>query len=208
MKRTLKTLATASMAIAAVSSVGCAMNRADRPGLEDRYHNVVDPCWPQRYNSVARDEVLAPFAAQATNGEIIAHTLWNYHFENGSDKLTPAGVEALDVIIHKRPAPDGNVYLQTSRDIPYDQDKADKFKSDRAALDNKRIASIQKYLSVQSAAKGTNFNVTLVDPSDPAFYARYPVNAITQLPSRYVPTLGGGAGGGGSGGGGGGGGGR
>lgn len=202
MNRILKSLATTSMAVAAVSSVGCAMNRADRPGLEDRYHNVVDPCWPQRYSSVARDEVLAPFATQAANGEIIAHTMWNYHFENGSDKLTPAGVEALDTMIHKRPAPDGNVYLQTSRDIPYDQDKADKFAGDRAALDTKRTAAIQKYLSVQAAAKGTNFNVTVVDPADPAFYARYPVSAITQLPGQYRASLGGGAGASGGGGGG------
>jgi hypothetical protein len=204
MTRTLKSLAAASMAVAAVSSVGCGINRAERPGLEDRYHNVVDPCWPQRYSSVARDEVLAPFATQAENGSVIAHTVWNYHFENGSDKLTPAGVEALDTMIRQRPAPDGNVYLQTARDIAYEQDKADKFAADRGALDAKRIAAVQKYLSVQPAAKSTTFNVAVVDPADPAFYARYPVNAIQQLPGQYRPTLnsgGGGAGGGGQGGG-------
>lgn len=193
MKTMMRMAAVATLAVAGISAIGCQSTR-----MQDATDHCVDPCWPQRYNAVAREEVLAPFATQVANGEIIAQTIWNYHFETASDKLTPAGIESLDTIVRKRPSPDASVFVQTARDIPYDAAKADQFAADRAALDAKRIASVKKYLSVQAAAKGTNFTVVALDPADPAFYARYPGNAIQQLPGQYRPTLnmGGGMGGG------------
>ena len=193
---TVRTGVAAALAALGISALGCHSTH-DRTSLEDRYDNVVDPCWPQRYSSQARDEVIAPFATQAANGEIIAQTIWNYHFETTTDKLTPSGVEALDTIVRKRPGPNGMVYIQTARDIAWETEKADRFAADRAALDSKRIAAVQKYLASQSAAKGTAFNVVALDPADPAFYARYSGNAIQQLPSQYRATLSGGGGGGG-----------
>ena len=188
MKTTMRTGAAVALTALGISALGCHSTH-ERTSLSDRYDNVVDPCWPQRYNSQARDEVIAPFAAQAANGEIISQTIWNYHFETTSEKLTPAGVEALDTIVRKRPSPDGSVFVQTARDIAWDADKADRFAADRAALDAKRIATVQKYLAAQAAAKGTTFTVVALDPADPAFYARYPGNAIQQLPGQYRPTL-------------------
>jgi hypothetical protein len=196
MKTTMRMAAVATFAVAGMASTGCRSTM-----VQDATDHCVDPCWPERYSAVAREEVLAPFATQVSNGEIISQTIWNYHFETASDKLTPAGIESLDVIVKKRPSPNASVFVQTAHDISYDAAKADQFAADRAALDAKRIESIKKYLSVQAAAKGTNFTVLALDPSDPAFYARYPGNAIQQLPGQYRPTLNmGGGGGGGAGG--------
>jgi len=44
------------------------------------YRDIVDPCWPERYNAVARHSVNDTFDAQALNGHILDQTLWNYHF--------------------------------------------------------------------------------------------------------------------------------
>jgi hypothetical protein len=202
MTTTMRAMAAGALTTLALAGVGCQSSGRDRQTLGDRYANYVDPCWPERYSTVAREQTLAPFATQAANGEIIAQTIWNYHFEAASDKLAPSGVEALDMIVRKRPSPDAAVYVQTARDLAYEHDKADKLAADRAALDAKRVAQVQKYLSAQAAAKGTTFNVVTLDPADPAFYARYPGNAIQQLPARFTPTLNSGGGGGGGGGGG------
>ena len=56
-----------------------------------RYHDVVDPCYPVRYSYMARQEVCAGLAPQVNNGHVLDQTIWNYHFELGSDKLTPGG---------------------------------------------------------------------------------------------------------------------
>lgn len=202
MSGSMRWMAAAALTVIGITSVGCMHARHERPGLEARYHDYVDPCWPQRYSAQARGEVLAPFAVQANNGEIIAQTIWNYHFEGGTDKLTPAGIEALEVMVKKRPTPDTQIYVQTARDIAYDQAKAEETMKNRSELDAKRIAAVQKFLSVQPSTKGSTISVIAIDPSDPAFYARYPSNAINQLPSQYRATLGGGSAGGGAGGGG------
>jgi uncharacterized membrane protein YgcG len=206
MTTNLRAVTAGALTTLALAGVGCQTSGRDRATLGERYENYVDPCWPQRYSAVARDEALAPFATQAANGEIIAQTVWNYHFEAGTDRLTPSGIETLDMIVRKRPSPDAAVYVQTARDLAYEHDKADKLAADRVALDAKRINQVQKYLAAQAAAKGTTFNVVALDPADPAFYARYPGNAISQLPGRFTPFLntggsGGGASGGGAGGG-------
>lgn len=198
--KTMRTGAAAALAALGISALGC-HSTGERSGIESRYENMVDVCYPQRYNAQARDEVIAPFATQAANGEIMAQTIWNYHFEIASDKLTPAGVEALDAIVRKRPTPNANVFIQTARDIAWDNEKADKFAAERSALDAKRIAAVQKYLSAQASGRGTAFSVVALDPSDPAIYARYPSNAINQLPGQFRATMSGGGsvgGGGGS----------
>ena len=57
------------------------------------YRDVVDPCWPERYNYVARQEVNAAFAPQVQNGHVLDQTVWNYDFEEGTDRLTAGGLE-------------------------------------------------------------------------------------------------------------------
>src|SRR5579883_2135771 len=177
------------------------------PGCGERYKNFVDTCWPERYDHVARVETLAPFQVQAGNGAILDTTVWNYHFDAGSDKINPAGMERLDYMVRRRPAPPGVIYLQTTRDIAYDGANPEKYADTRRDLDQRRADAVQKYLAAQTAARPVNFEVQVIDPADPGFRSRYPVNAIISLPGVYVPSIGGAAGGGGGGGAGGGGGG-
>ena len=62
--------------------------------------------------------MLAPFAAQVNNGQVLNQTVWNWYFETGTDKLTPAGRTKLDSIAQTRPQPDGReLYLQAARDV-------------------------------------------------------------------------------------------
>jgi hypothetical protein len=190
-------LAMAAAGIAAAAS-GC------QNQLGERYHNLVDPCWPDRYNHTARLETLQPFQSQAVNGHTLEQTVWNYHFEAGTDVLSIAGLQTLDLIVKRRPSPDGRVYLQTARDIAYDATAPEKLADGRRDLDERRAKAVQKYLAAQTAARPMTFEVQVIDPSDPAISARYPGNAIQQLVGQYQATLGGGVGGGAGGGGGGG----
>ncbi len=137
---------------------------SDRPGLQARTNNAYDPCWPERYNAVARQEVLAPFAAQALNGHIMNQTLWNYHFEPGTDRLTAAGVEKLDSLVRVRPHPDTKIYLQTARDIGVNLDALDKLADSRFDLDSRRAALVQKYLAAQP--RPMPYEIYVHDPSD------------------------------------------
>ena len=53
------------------------------------YEKLVDPCWPERYNTVARQEVISSFAPQVQNGHILDQTLYNHQFEPGTEASSP-----------------------------------------------------------------------------------------------------------------------
>src|SRR5438876_1161430 len=76
----------------------------------DTYRNLVDPCYPERYEYAARQEVQAAFAPQVYNGHVLDQTVWNYHFEPGEAKLTKGGQEHLVYLARRRPCPDGTIY--------------------------------------------------------------------------------------------------
>jgi hypothetical protein len=217
MKRFWKLATTTVVAIAGLSTMGCASpERVERvrsrsEERSDRFRNAVDPSWPERYNHTTRLETLAPFQVQAQNGSYLDLTVWNYHFEPATDKLTPAGLERLDYFSRKRGTTDTTVYLQTARDVGYDPNATEKTMETRRDLDAKRSASIQKYLALQTAGRGVNYEVQVHDPADPAIPAKFASNAVNGLSGQFSGSIsGGGSGGGGggsSGGGGGGGGG-
>lgn len=133
-------------------------------GCGPRYQNVVDPCYPQRYNAMARSEVREGLDAQASNGHMLDQTMWNYHFEPGSARLTVGGIAKLEQMNRRRPHPDPKIYLQTARDIPYDPAAPQKLNQTRSALDKERIASIQKFLDSESASQAGGFEVAVHDP--------------------------------------------
>ena len=186
MNRFLKATAVAVTAAGGFGSVGC---MADGPGLQGRYANYVDPCWPQRYNVETRKEVLAPFAAHVENGRVIEQTLFTYHFEPGTDKLNSAGLEKLDYLARRRPAPDPKVFVQTSRDIGYDATAADKYTAQRAELDGKRIRAVQQYLAASLAGRPMSFDVAVIDPSDVLMNAQGPSNSARAYPLRFQAGL-------------------
>ncbi|HJT79216.1 MAG TPA: hypothetical protein VJ739_18615, partial [Gemmataceae bacterium] len=129
--------------------------------------DLIDPCWPERYESQARHEVDAATGAQVHNGHILDQTVWNWMFEPGTDKLTPAGYDHLAYLARRRPNPDPQLYLQTAQDIAYDPAAPEKFTIARCDLDAKRVAAVQKYVTTYAAGRHEDFQVAIIDPSDP-----------------------------------------
>src|SRR5437868_14705464 len=87
------------------------------------YREIVDPCWPERYNTEARLSVRETFGAQVHNGHVLDQTVWNFHFDvdpktgGPTDRLNAAGMEHLHYLARRQPTPDPNLYLQTAQDL-------------------------------------------------------------------------------------------
>lgn len=124
----------------------------------------VDPCWPQRYNAVARQEVISAFAPQVQNGHILDQTVYNYQFESGTDRLNASGMDQLDTLLRRRPMPDPRIFLATSRDLSYDPGNPEAMVDARRELDNKRAAAIQKYVAAQMSGRPMQIEVVVHDP--------------------------------------------
>ena len=56
--------------------------------------------------------------AQVHNGHVLDQTVWNSHFEPGTDHLTAGGLAHLDYLARRRPAPDTTVFLEVAKDVP------------------------------------------------------------------------------------------
>lgn len=149
--------------------------------------NLVDPCYPERYNAMARKEVREPFQAQATNGHILDQTVWNWHFERDFEtdpktgaptprptaRLSPAGRDYLTHIVRRRPCPDPKVFLQTAQDLAYDPARPDDMLKKRTDLDAKRQEAVQSFLGIQAAGRRLpyEFQVAVHDPHEVGFSA-------------------------------------
>jgi hypothetical protein len=87
------------------------------------YRDVVDPCWPERYNSMASSSVRQMHMAQAAQGHKLEQTIWNTFFETdpktgeGTSVLTDAGKETLRNLSRKEPVPDFQLWLQYPHDV-------------------------------------------------------------------------------------------
>jgi hypothetical protein len=125
-----------------------------------------DPCWPQRYNFLARQEVIEGFAEQVHNGHILDQTVWNFHFEPGGDRLTPGGLEHLKYLARRRPCPDPVVFVETAQDVAYDPAAPEKYPEGRSDLNARRTAAVQKFLTAYTAGRDVAFNVVVHDPAD------------------------------------------
>jgi hypothetical protein len=132
----------------------------------ETYRNCVDPCYPSRYEFQARQEVYEAEGPQINNGHVLDQTVWNSHFEPGTDKLTQAGLDHLAYLARRRPCPDSIVYLQTAQDLPYDQANPERLAEARVNLDNHRIQAIQNYLTAQTAGRHLTFEVVVHDPAE------------------------------------------
>lgn len=130
------------------------------------YHDLVDPCYPQRYSAAARRSVTEALGAQVNNGRVLDQTIWNYHFEPGSDRLNEGGYERLNALIQRRPAPDPVIYLQTASNTVYDPADPQKYIQERTDLDRRREAAIKNYLNARTAGSGLEFQVVCHDPPE------------------------------------------
>ena len=149
------------------------------------YRDIVDPCYPERYAYAARKEVHEIFATQVQNGHVLDQTIWNWMFYPGTDRLHPAGMEHLTYLVQRRPAPDSVVFLATAHDIAYDEKAPEKYVEARADLDKRRIRSIDKYLTAQSAGRQMTFKVEVHDPAE----TQLPGPGIMNAPVRWYGTF-------------------
>ncbi len=155
--------------LAAAAGVGCLPKKC------------VDPCYPERYNFMARQETNAAMAPQVQNGHVLDQTIWNGYFEPGTDKLSTGGLERLAYLARRRPCPDTNLYLQTAQDVVYEQAHPEKLVETRQMLDGKRIAAVQAYLAAQTAGRPMHFQILVHDPAEPSL-ASTPVNSsVTKM---------------------------
>jgi hypothetical protein len=151
------------------------------------YRDIVDPCWPERYNSLARQSVYDATNAQAANGHVLDQTVWNYFFKTGkngapTDELNAAGIEKLTFISRRRPAPDTRIFLATAQDIPGLAEKApDKAIAERIDLNNRRIAAVQKFLTVQTNGLAA-YQIEVHDPAEVGIAAQQITGSGQPLP--------------------------
>ncbi len=149
------------------------------------YRDCVDPCYPLRYNYMARQEVNAAMTPQVQNGHVLDQTVWNYYFEPGTDKLTPLGLDRLAYLARRRPCPDPNLYLQTAQDVVYDPAAPEKMAEVRQELDTKRKAAVTCFMVQQTAGRAVAFNITVHDPAEVSLSA-VPVNySVIQFYGRF-----------------------
>jgi hypothetical protein len=140
--------------VAAISGCcGC----GDKPHLSDCY----DTCWLQRYSFQADQSVNAAFGAQVNNGHILDQTVMTYEFEPGTANLTPGGVAHLECLASRRPAPDPHVFLQSALDVPYDPAAPNNSVAARQELNAKRVESIQRFLTAETAGRPVVFDVVV-----------------------------------------------
>ena len=170
------------------------------------YQNLVDPCYPERYNAQAQREVIEPLTTQVHNGHILDQTIWNWMFEANSDKLTPAGQEHLANIVRHRPTADPCVYVATAQPdeiFRYDSANPKAFEEQRKSLDTSRVKAVEAFLSAAASGRNLTFQVLVHDPAEPYAPANGIGNSVRGWYGAFTGTNGGAAGGGGGGGGGG-----
>jgi hypothetical protein len=121
---------------------------------------------PEGTHRIQSEPSSVPTSAPLSHGSVLNQTVWNSHFEAGTDRLAAAGLEHL-AYLARRPHSDPTIYLQSAKDILSDSSDPDKTASDREELDCKRKAAILNYLSAQTAGRAIDFQVFVYDPADP-----------------------------------------
>lgn len=186
MTRMFRAAAAAAVLVSGLGSVGCVHTGGREPGQAgDRYRNAVDPCYPERYQHAARQAVIAPFAQQVHNGHFLNQTVWNYHFEAGTDKLTAGGKEKLDSLARVRPSPDPKLYIQTANDLPATADVADTIVEARNELDAKRAQAIQKYLATVPTGAPVSYEVYVHNAATPGISSEFAARAYRGSANGY-----------------------
>jgi hypothetical protein len=153
------------------------------------YRDIVDPCWPVRYDSMARQSVRDMSNAQADKGHVLDQTVWNWEFEVDpktgapTERLTGAGIETLKYIARRLPCPDYQIYLQNAQDIPYVTGIApDRLVAQRSQLNERRMQAIHAFLATQVTSHGSGaYQIAIHDFAPPSLPARYTEQAEQNL---------------------------
>jgi hypothetical protein len=157
-------------------------------------NHLYDRCWPERYNNLAIREVNRSETPQVLNGHVLDQTVWNHHFEKGTDRLNPGGQALLQYLSRRRPCPDTTIYLATATDLAYDPACPDRFCGARQELDSLRAAAIQKYLVGLNCGRPTDFHVCVHDPADVSIATVPAGSSVIQMYARFRGGLGAGGG--------------
>lgn len=169
------------VAVSGLAAAGCA--GTNRPGVQARYDDFVDPNWPLRYSYQARESTLHPFETQVRNANITEATIGNYQFVPGTDKLTEDGKAKLDYLARRGQCADGHLFLQTARDVAFDPANPGEIVAKRAELDSKRSQAVLAYMGSQPGGKV--YDVTPIDPRDTTMSAVGPATAVRGLPDQF-----------------------
>ena len=140
LRQSVSTTAWAAALLGVLSITGC----------YGTFHEVVDPCYPERYNCKARENVAEVRQLQVQNGLAYEQTLYVHHFNAGTESLNPGGIALLSRLANRRPAADTTIFFQTAQNS-YDLDykKPEEYASKRKELDEKRKVEIEKFLKVE-----------------------------------------------------------
>jgi hypothetical protein len=150
------------------------------------YRDWVDVSYPERYNYEARHIVADAIATQVENGHVLDQTVWNAHFDPGTDRLTPAGMRALMYMARRRPAPDAVVYLETANDIPMDPDKPQAIVEARMKLNMERQKIVESFMTAQT---GMPTAVVVQNPSEPSLYGPEGVSIMHDITGTAHGTM-------------------
>lgn len=143
------------------------------------YKDVVDTCYPERYNAMARKEVAGAFNPQIQNGHVLDQMVLDSHFKSGTATLTPGGIEKLNRLARHRPCPDTQLYLQNAlinqddetlqeKQLTWDPAKPEEMIKARNKLNEDRKESIKNYLAAATNGRGLTFNVETLDVDTPS----------------------------------------
>jgi hypothetical protein len=143
---------------------GALMGVLSLSGCYGTFHEIVDPCYPERYNCKAREAINDLRQAQINNGLIYEQTLYVHHFNPASETLNAGGIAQLQRLANRRPAPETVIYLQTAQNS-YDLDykKPEEYASKRDELNAKRKQEIEKFLKMERP--DVAFNVVVSNPA-------------------------------------------
>ena len=141
------------------------------------YRNHVDPCWPERYSSIARHNVRAMHIVQADQGHKLDQTIWNSHFVEGTAILNDSGVKHLRYIAQRTPCPDRQLWLQYPHDV-----KEDKRVVNGVHINDRRIATIRAYLDRNTlASNGAGYQIDVHDLPQPTYPANWTQGALENV---------------------------
>jgi hypothetical protein len=185
-------------------ALGLAAALVGAAGCTGSYYDVVDPCWPARYDCKARGEVIEPLQAQAANGLALEQTLYNHYFKEGGDELLPGGKALLVRVARRRPAPETAVFVQAANDESVLMNKnLEEIAAQRKDLNEKRVKAVADFL--KAIRPDVAFTVAVHDPSRVGIDGHEAYTAVRDMHSSAVGNMplqgaGGVAGGGGGGG--------
>jgi hypothetical protein len=151
-------------------------------GCYGTYNELVDPCYPERWNCEARQAVQSRIAMQSKNGLDIEQTLFNYHFEANSDKISPNGQNLLTRLATRRPQPFREVFVQNSFDALANVKEFDPAQAAANAqairdLNERRRAAVLAFLNSRSPQAG-EWQVAISFPSRVGMYSLEAFTAV------------------------------